>query len=112
MFADLGNHLEPATVGQPEIENDEVGLFRRHRRERPGGIVGGDRAMPGGFEAGAQKATDRRLVIDDEHGIGISHAPPPVRRSRRLPAPGYGWSEPRRRGHGGFRPGYDRPAPR
>ena len=58
--------LEPVDVGQPEVEDDDVGRGRRgHGQALAPGRRGGDVVAPG-LEAEAQGAQQARVVVDDQ----------------------------------------------
>ena len=74
VLAGFDDDLEAAAVGQTQIEDDQVGLVAGEHFERARRVLGGHHAMAGRSQAGPQKPQDRRLVVDDEDGVGVSHA--------------------------------------
>ena len=66
--------IEPLHVGQPQIENDEVG-FLPQKLERGFCVGGFEDVVALRAQTHAKKLADRRLVVDDENlGSGGAHA--------------------------------------
>ena len=63
-------HLGAFEIRQVEIEDDQVDRTHGRGLEPGGGVLGLDHAKTVEFEAGAQKAPDLRLIVDDQY---LSH---------------------------------------
>src|ERR1700719_2349788 len=59
--------VETIHVGQTEVEDKEIGGARTDHIECGARVGGGGGDIPLAFQARAQKANDRRLVVDDEN---------------------------------------------
>jgi hypothetical protein len=59
--------VEAVQIGQPEVQNDEVGLPGRSLEEPVLAGLGLDDAVSLAREGRAEEAADRRLVLDDQH---------------------------------------------
>ena len=77
MLADFSDDLEAAAIRQAKIENDDIGFLNGKRPQRFRGVFGGHHVMPHCPQTRPQKPENRRLVVDHEHGICVSHLPRP-----------------------------------
>ena len=61
--------VEPVEVGQPDVEQDEVGVVLPAQRQRGRPVGGlGDHLEAAGDREGARHLAEAGVVVDDEHG--------------------------------------------
>ncbi len=65
--ADAAQHLGAVEVGQPEVEDDDVGRVLGHRLHRGAAVGGGHDLVAVGPQGDRQRALQPRVVVDDEH---------------------------------------------
>ena len=72
--SELAAHVGARAVGQDQVEDHRVGRAHRRLRERGLRRLGGLDLVPRRPQAGAQRAQDLRLVVDDEDARPRAHA--------------------------------------
>jgi len=65
--SDLSDDIEAIHVGQPEVEDDEIGRMLADHVERGARVQGGSDGIALALQARMQKAKNCRLIIDDEN---------------------------------------------
>jgi hypothetical protein len=65
----LGQDLEAVVAGQHDVEHGEVEFGRQRRRHAIGAVGARDHPVAGELQRVDEPATDRGIVLDDEHGL-------------------------------------------
>jgi hypothetical protein len=65
--AELFHDLEAVHVRHVEVEDDQVGILRRHQLGYEPAIGGGGHLRPGVVQQAREESDSGQLVIDDEH---------------------------------------------
>ena len=77
--AQPADHVDAVDAGQPEVEDDDVGMVARREIERLLAVGRGVDVVPARAQVDAQRAQDLRLVVDDQdarHGVRLGRRAP------------------------------------